>query len=62
MRTIKCKSGDIYHTKSGNKLFKIKKDTFIFQESIRVVKFRNGLDELVIIPWENIDNIRQNRN
>ena len=62
MITIKTRTDRTFTTKAGikSKNF-IQQDTYIYQESVRVVKFKNGLNELIIIPWENVDFIVQKK-
>ena len=49
--------GEIYSTE--NRTNHIQADTFIFQESVRVVKFKNENDIKITIPFENIEQIRE---
>lgn len=58
-RKVVTKSGDTYETGSKLKQFTIVSDTFIFQESVRVIKFKNERGTFIIIPWENIDTIEE---
>ena len=56
--TIKMKSGGIFSSSADAPHEKIV-DRYMFQESTRVVKFMNGLNEKIIIPWESIDIITE---
>ena len=56
--TVKMKSGGIF---SSNAKFPQEEiaSGYRFQESLRVVKFINGIGEKITIPWESIDIITE---
>ena len=50
--------GDVFSTE--NRTNYIKPETFTIQESLRVVHFKNENDIKITIPFENIEQIREN--
>ena len=68
--TIITRDGDVFSTESDRVMsmeeevvnhFTINSDSYMFQESVRVVKFENAAKERVTIPMENINSITEKK-
>jgi hypothetical protein len=66
--TIITRDGDLYTTDStmfesvleeSIAHYTIEKDSYMLQESVRIVKFTNKLGERITIPFENINSITE---
>ena len=68
--TIITRDGDVFSTQPDRLMsveeevmnhFTIISDSYMFQESVRIVKFNNATGERITIPLENINSITEKK-